>query len=115
MTPHDNDPLVSCLTELAAELDRENIPVLLGGGLSQYLRGKLGGGRSPRYSFVAPARSTEDLDFSSPRGLSPIPGSALGAFKTSAPVACSCSRSTVVGENAWLDARLNLCRYGSGC
>ena len=62
MTPHENDPLVACLAELAAELDRENIPVILGGGLSQYLRGKLDGGRSPRYPFAAPARSTEDLD-----------------------------------------------------
>jgi len=62
VTPHENDPLVACLAELAAELDRENIPVILGGGLSQYLRGKLDGGRSPRYPFAAPARSTEDLD-----------------------------------------------------
>lgn len=34
MTPHENDPLVACLAELAAELDRENIPVILGGGLT---------------------------------------------------------------------------------
>lgn len=67
---HDNDPLVSCLAELAVELDKENIPVVLGGGLSQYLRGKLNTGRSPspRYPFTASARSTEDLDlFLSPR------------------------------------------------
>lgn len=68
MIPRGNDPLVSCLAELVAELDKENLPVILGGGLSQYLRGKFNGGRSPRYPFTVPARSTEDLDiFLSPR------------------------------------------------
>lgn len=62
MIPHENDPLVACLAELAVELDRENIPVILGGGMSQYLRGKLDGARSARYPFAVPARSTADLD-----------------------------------------------------
>lgn len=63
MNFNENDPLVSCLAELAAELDKENIQVVLGGGLSQYLRGKTNRAVSPRYPFSVPARSTEDLDF----------------------------------------------------
>lgn len=68
MTTDENDQLTACLAELTVELDRENIPVILGGGMSRYLRGRLGGGPAPRYPFTAPARSTADLDlFLSPR------------------------------------------------
>lgn len=57
MTPHEKDPLISCLAELAGELDKENISVVLGGGMSQYLRGKISGARPPRYPFAAPRTS----------------------------------------------------------
>ena len=51
MTPDENDPLVHQLGELAAELDAENIPVILGGGMSLYLRQKFLSRRVPRYPF----------------------------------------------------------------
>lgn len=62
MTPDDNDPLLRHLAELAAELDAENIPVILGGGMSLYIRQKFLSGRLPRYPFDLAARSTADLD-----------------------------------------------------
>lgn len=62
MTPDENDPLVRHLIELAVKLDAENIPVILGGGMSLYLRQKLLSSRTPRYPFDVVARSTADLD-----------------------------------------------------
>jgi len=62
MTPDENDPLVRHLIELAVELDAENIPIILGGGMSLYLRQKFMSSRAPRYPFGLPARSTADLD-----------------------------------------------------
>lgn len=62
MTPGENDPLVRHLLELAVELDAKNIPVILGGGMSLYLRQKFLSGRTPRYPFDVAARSTADLD-----------------------------------------------------
>ncbi len=62
MTPDENDPLVRHLAELAVELDADNIPIILGGGMSLYLRQKFLSGRAPRYPFDVAARSTADLD-----------------------------------------------------
>jgi hypothetical protein len=62
MTPDENDPLLRHLAELAAELDAENIPVILGGGMSLYIRQKFMSGRVPRYPFDLAVRSTADLD-----------------------------------------------------
>ncbi|MCX5785539.1 MAG: hypothetical protein NTX59_07605 [Elusimicrobia bacterium] len=62
MTAGDNDPLVYHLAELARELDTENIPIILGGGMCLYLRQKFLSVRNPRYPFDLPARSTADLD-----------------------------------------------------
>ena len=62
MTADDHDPLVHHLAELAKGLDTENIPIILGGGMSLYLRQKFLSGRNPRYPFDLPARSTADLD-----------------------------------------------------
>lgn len=62
MSFDENDPLVGQLIELSVELDAENIPIILGGGMSLYLRQKFFGGRTPRYPFDIPVRSTADLD-----------------------------------------------------
>jgi hypothetical protein len=51
MTIEDNDPLVHHLAELAKRLDTENIPIILGGGMSLYLRQKFMSGRNSRYPF----------------------------------------------------------------
>lgn len=69
MTAHDNDPLVVQLAELAKALDAENIPVILGGGMSLYLRRIYLSAITPRYPFVIPARSTGDLDLFLSAGL----------------------------------------------
>jgi hypothetical protein len=45
MTAADNDPLVHQLAELAKGLDTDNIPIILGGGMSLYLRQKFLSGR----------------------------------------------------------------------
>ncbi len=37
MTTDENDPLLHYLLELVKELDSDNIPVVLGGGMSLYL------------------------------------------------------------------------------
>lgn len=34
----DNDPLVAALVELAQGLEKVDVPVILGGGMSHYLR-----------------------------------------------------------------------------
>ena len=34
---NENDPLLYCLLELVKDLDAENIPIILGGGMSLYL------------------------------------------------------------------------------
>jgi len=58
----DNDPLVRHLLEFCRELDEQDISIILGGGMSLYLRLKFAGARTPRYPFDPPARSTADLD-----------------------------------------------------
>lgn len=58
----DNDPLVHHLIELCVELDKDDVPIILGGGMSLYLRLKFAGARTQRYPFDAPVRSTADLD-----------------------------------------------------
>ena len=62
MTADDNDPLVHHLAELAKGLDTENIPIILGGGMSLYLRQKFMSRQTARYPFDLLARSTADLD-----------------------------------------------------
>ena len=37
MMENENDPLLYCLLELVKDLDAENIPIILGGGMSLYL------------------------------------------------------------------------------
>lgn len=58
----DNDPLVYHLIELCRELDKDDVPIVLGGGMSLYLRLKFASARTPRYPFDPPVRSTADLD-----------------------------------------------------
>jgi len=69
MTADDNDPLVHHLAELAKELDTENIPIILGGGMGLYLRQKFLSRQAARYPFDLLARSTEDLDIFLSSGL----------------------------------------------
>lgn len=45
----ENEPLLRQLVEFARELDAENIPVVLGGGMSLYLRRMSFSERIPRY------------------------------------------------------------------
>jgi len=59
---NDNDPLVYHLLELCRELDKDDVSVVLGGGMSLYLRLKFAVARTPRYPFDPPVRSTADLD-----------------------------------------------------
>lgn len=58
----DNDPLVHHLLELCRELDKDDVSIILGGGMSLYLRLKFASARTPRYPFDPPVRSTADLD-----------------------------------------------------
>jgi len=69
MTAEDNDPLVRHLAELAKGLDTENIPIILGGGMSLYLRQKFMSRQTARYPFDLLSRSTEDLDIFLSSGL----------------------------------------------
>ncbi len=62
MTPNENDPLIRQLLELVKELDAEDIPIILGGGMSLYLRQRFLSARTPRYPFDVATRSTADLD-----------------------------------------------------
>lgn len=58
----ENDPLLVHLIELVKELDAERIPVILGGGMSLYLRLKFWAPETPRYPIAIQTRSTNDLD-----------------------------------------------------
>ena len=69
MTADDNDPLVHHLAELAKGLDTENIPIILGGGMSLYLRQKFMSRQTARYPFDLLSRSTADLDIFLASGL----------------------------------------------
>ena len=62
MTPAEHEPLLRQLLELVKELDTADIPIILGGGMSLYLRQRYLSSRTPRYPFDVVARSTEDLD-----------------------------------------------------
>ncbi|MBI5883729.1 MAG: hypothetical protein HZB91_11570 [Elusimicrobia bacterium] len=62
MTPNEHDPLIRQLLELVKELDAEDIPIILGGGMSLYLRQRFLSARTPRYPFDVATRSTADLD-----------------------------------------------------
>ena len=44
----DNDPLVHHLLELCVELDKDDVSIVLGGGMSLYLRIKFASVRTPR-------------------------------------------------------------------
>jgi hypothetical protein len=59
-----NDALITPLVELAKELDKSGIPLILGGGLSLYLRTTLLKKKySPRFPKRIMQRSTKDIDF----------------------------------------------------
>lgn len=62
-SPDQNDYLLKALFELAKELSKFNIPLIIGGGLSLYLRtiysSKV---RSPRYPKRTEQRVTKDID-----------------------------------------------------
>lgn len=59
----ENDILVDAAVELANELGKNNVPLILGGGLSLYIRTKyLPKRRSPRYKSQIVQRSTKDID-----------------------------------------------------
>lgn len=58
----ENRQLVDHLLELAFGLDRRNVPIVLGGGMSVYLRQRLYARDDRRYNFTLEARSTNDLD-----------------------------------------------------
>lgn len=58
----EHDPLVFALVELAQGLDKVNVPVVLGGGMSHYLRLNFMSKATERYPVEFPARSTADLD-----------------------------------------------------
>lgn len=62
MKVNENDPLLHCLLELIKELDTENISIILGGGMSLYLRLKFMTRQTQRYPFDPQVRSTADLD-----------------------------------------------------
>jgi len=59
----ENDHLISALIELANLLEKQSIPLIIGGGLSLYLRSFLHQKiRSPRYPKRVVQRSTKDID-----------------------------------------------------
>jgi hypothetical protein len=59
----ENDHLVKALIELSVELEKYEIPLIIGGGLSLYLRTVLfNKERSPRYPKRVAQRSTKDID-----------------------------------------------------
>ncbi len=62
MIEDENDPLLHHLLELIKELDAENIAVILGGGMSLYIRLKIMSPPNRRYPFDIQVRSTNDLD-----------------------------------------------------
>lgn len=58
-----NDSLIAPLIELAKELEKSNVPLILGGGLSLYLRTVLLNKKhSPRFPKRIVQRSTKDID-----------------------------------------------------
>lgn len=59
----EHDPLVAALVELGQELDKSDVPVILGGGMSHYLRLKFMSKQTSQYPIEFAARSTADLDF----------------------------------------------------
>jgi hypothetical protein len=62
-TQFENDHLISALIELANQLRMHDIPLIVGGGLSLYLRTFLTQKvRSPRYPRRVTQRSTKDID-----------------------------------------------------
>lgn len=64
MTNNSNDQLLAHLIELQQELERSKIPLILGGGMSLYVRMQyLRSEPSTRYPFGVETRSTNDLDF----------------------------------------------------
>lgn len=58
----DNAPLVQHLIEFCRELDKDDVAIVLGGGMSLYLRLEFASARTPRYPFDPRGRSTADLD-----------------------------------------------------
>lgn len=61
--PQSNDQLLAQLLELQSELEKAKLPLILGGGMSLYLRLQyLGRKPSPNYPFAIETRSTNDLD-----------------------------------------------------
>ena len=59
----NNDHLVKALIELAAQLEKYDIPLIIGGGFSLYLRTTLLNKKhSPRYPKRVVQRSTKDID-----------------------------------------------------
>lgn len=65
--PDSNDQLLAQLLELHSELEAAKIPLILGGGMSLYLRLQyLGRQTSPNYPFAIETRSTMTSIFSSP-------------------------------------------------
>ncbi|MGE5409538.1 MAG: hypothetical protein ACM3MI_01160 [Clostridiales bacterium] len=59
----ENDVLLKALVELANELGKYDVPLIVGGGLSLYIRTKyLRKKRSPRYKSQIIQRSTKDID-----------------------------------------------------
>lgn len=62
-TQIENDHLISAIIELANHLQKHDIPLIIGGGLSLYLRSfLLHKIRSPRYPKRVVQRSTKDID-----------------------------------------------------
>lgn len=62
-SPDQNDYLLNALIELANELSQFNIPLIVGGGLSLYLRTIYSNkNRSPRYPKLTDQRVTKDID-----------------------------------------------------
>jgi hypothetical protein len=63
MTSNPNDQLLAHLIELQRELEKEKIPLILGGGMSLYVRMQYLRATAPdRYPFSVETRSTNDLD-----------------------------------------------------
>jgi hypothetical protein len=60
---NSNDFLLENLTELAAEFEKHDIPLIVVGGFSIYIKTKfMNKARSSRYSTIPFARSTKDID-----------------------------------------------------
>lgn len=58
-----NEIMIEFLLELKTELDKVNVPFILGGGMGLYLRRQYGANsQQPRYPFPLEMRATQDLD-----------------------------------------------------